>query len=273
MTGSPPFIISLLTDFGDRDEYVGVMKGAILGRAPHAVIVDLCHHIVPHDIRQASAMVLAAYPHFPAGTLHVMVVDPGVGGQRGIVFAQAPTCGFLCPDNGLLTGLIQQGILHAAWRVTNRALFAHAVSATFHGRDIMAPVAGFLAAGNAPDELGPRQAIGELVCLDDLPARLEQDGSLRGTVVAVDHFGNVVTNIRRDLLTSTGEDDLKQTLMIEIGAQWAIPLVSAYSAVPPGELLATLGSRNTLEIAVNQGNAGMLLGVGPGSPIRVSYQI
>lgn len=246
------------------------MKGAILSRAPHAVIVDLCHYIVPHDIRQAAAMMVASYPYFPEGALHVMVVDPDVGGKRGIVFAQAPTCGFLCPDNGLLTGVIKQGILHTAWRVTNRALFAQAVSATFHGRDIMAPVAGFLASGNCPEKLGPRQALGDLVCLDDPPARLERDGSLRGTVVAVDRFGNVVTNIGRDLLTSFGEGDLKQTLMIE--THWAMPLVSSYSAVPTGELLATMGSRNTLEIAVNKGNAGMVLGVVPGSQIRVSYQ-
>ena len=270
--GSPPFIISLLTDFGDRDEYVGVMKGVILSRAPHAVIIDLCHHIVPHDIRQAAAMMTAAYPYFPEGTLHVMVVDPGVGSERGIVYAQAPTCAFLCPDNGLLTELSAQGILHTAWRVTNRALFSHAVRATFHGRDIMAPVAGFLASGNRPETLGPRQAIGDLVCLDDPPVRLEQDGSLRGTVVAVDRFGNVVTNIGLDLLTSSWEGDLKQLLMVEIETHWAIPLVSSYSAVPTGGLLATIGSRNTLEIAVNQGNAGVILGAVPGTRIRVSRQ-
>jgi S-adenosylmethionine hydrolase len=270
--GSPPSIISLLTDFGDRDEYVGVMKGVILSRAPHAVLVDLCHYIAPHDIRQAAAMIAAAYQYFPEGALHVMVVDPGVGGERNLIFAQASTCGFLCPDNGLLTELIAQGILHKAWRVTNRALFSHAVSATFHGRDIMAPVAGFLASGNRPEKLGPRQAIGDLVCLDDPPARLERDGSLRGTVVTVDRFGNVVTNIGRDLLTSSWEGDLKQTLMIEIAPHQTIPLVSSYSAVPIGGFLATIGSRNTLEIAVNQGNAGMILGVVPGTQIRVSPQ-
>jgi len=270
--GPAPAIISLLTDFGDRDEYVGVMKGAILRRAPHAVIVDLCHHIAPHDIRQAATMIVAAYPHFPEGTLHVMVVDPGVGGQRAIVYAQAATCGFLCPDNGLLTGLIAQGQLHSVWRVTHRAFFSQAVSATFHGRDIMAPVAGFLVSGNRPEMLGPRQAVGDLVCLDGLSARLEGDGHLLGTVDAVDRFGNVVTNIGRDLLTSSWEGDLKQSLMIESETQWVMPLVASYSAVPTGGLLATIGSRNTLEIAVNQGNAGMLLGVVPGSQLRVSFQ-
>jgi S-adenosyl-L-methionine hydrolase (adenosine-forming) len=270
--GSPPFTISLLTDFGDQDEYVGVMKGVILSRAPHAVIVDLCHQIVPHDIRQATALIAASYHYFPEGALHVMVVDPGVGGTRGIVFAQASTCGFLCPDNGLLTGMIAQGILHKAWRVTNRDLFSPTVSETFHGRDIIAPVAGFLASGNRPETLGPRQPIGDLLCLEGSPARLEQDGSLWGTVVTVDRFGNVVTNIGRDLLTSSWEGDLKQSLMIAIASHQTIPLVSSYSAVPIGGLLATIGSRNTLEIAVNQGNAGMILGVVPGAQIRISRQ-
>jgi len=267
---APPAIISLLTDFGDRDEYVGVMKGVLLRHAPHAVLVDLCHHIMPHDIGQAAAMIAAAYRFFPEGTLHVMVVDPGVGGQRDIVFAQAQSCGFLCPDNGLLSGLIAQNVLHTAWRVTNPALFAPTISATFNGRDIMAPVAGFLASGGDPEKIGPRKAIEDLACQAFPAARQEADGTLWGTVVAVDRFGNVVTNIGRGLLTSVREDDLKQVSMIKIGNRPAIPLVAAYSAVPVGELLATIGSRDTLEIAVNQGHAGMVLGVVSGVPIHVS---
>jgi S-adenosyl-L-methionine hydrolase (adenosine-forming) len=267
---SPPAIISLLTDFGDRDEYVGVMKGGVLSHAPHAVLVDLCHHILPHDIGQAAFMIAAAYRFFPEGTLHVMVVDPGVGGQRDIVFAQAQTCGFLCPDNGLLSRLIAQDILHTAWRVTNRDLFSSTISATFNGRDIMAPVAGFLASGGHPEELGPRKAIADLVCLDIPSVRQEADGCLWGTVVAVDRFGNVVTNIGRDLLTSAWEDDLTQILTVKIGNHPAIPLVASYSAVPAGGLLATIGSRDTLEIAVNQGHAGMVLGIVSGTPIHVS---
>lgn len=266
----PPATISLLTDFGDRDEYVGVMKGVILSHAPHAVLVDLCHHIMPHAIDQAAAMIAAAYRFFPEGTLHVMVVDPGVGGQRDIVFAQAPSCGFLCPDNGLLSGLIAQNILHRAWRVTNRELFAPAISATFHGRDIMAPAAGFLASGGDPEKLGPRKAIENLACSALPAAQPEADGSLWGTVVTIDRFGNVVTNIGRGLLTSAWEDDLNQVSMIKIGNRPAIPLVASYSAVSAGELLATIGSRDTLEIAVNQGHAGRVLGVVSGTPIHVS---
>jgi hypothetical protein len=130
----PSPIIALLTDFGDRDEYVGVMKGVILSRAPGACIVDLCHHIVPHDIRQAAAMIDASFGYFPDHALFVMVVDPGVGGERSIVLATAGARSFVCPDNGLLTGLIRRGILDTARRITNQALFGDAVSPTFHGR-------------------------------------------------------------------------------------------------------------------------------------------
>lgn len=269
MMASTPPIIALLTDFGDKDEYVGVMKGVILCRAPHAVMVDLCHHVAPHDIRQAAAMIAAVFRYFPGNTLFVLVVDPGVGGERDIVWAQAGGRAFVCPDNGLLSVLITHGVLEAARRVTNQALFPQPVSHTFHGRDIMAPVAGFLASGGLPAQLGPEQPIGDLVCLGDPPAYLEIDGSLRGTVVAVDHFGNVITDIGVDLLTTAWEGDLNHDLIIEVGTRRSMPLVSSYSALPPGGLLATIGSRNTLEIAVHMGNAGAALGVAPGIPVVV----
>ena len=268
MTDANVSIVSLLTDFGDRDEYVGVMKGVILSRAPQAVIIDVCHHILRHDIRQAAAMLAAVFPYFPTGTLHVVVVDPGVGSERDIVLARARKCDCLCPDNGLLTELIRQGVFQTAWRVTNQALFADEVSATFHGRDIMAPVAGFLASGGVPAKLGPERAIAELVCLDLPLSRSDGQGGFQGTVVTVDRFGNIITNIGRDLLTSAGEDDLKQILIGETGAVHPIPLVSSYGAVPAGQLLATIGSRGTLEIAVNQGRAADRLGATPGALVR-----
>jgi S-adenosylmethionine hydrolase len=269
MMRSVPSIIALLTDFGDQDEYVGVMKGTILCRAPRAVLVDICHQIAPHDIRQASAMIAATFRYFPGNTLFLAVVDPGVGSARGIVFARSRSGGFLCPDNGLLTGLIAQGVLETVHCVTNRDLFANAVGNTFHGRDIMAPVAGFLASGGQPTELGPEQPVGDLVRLEDLPARLEAGGSVCGTIVAVDRFGNGITDIGIDLLTSAWENDLNDALIIETGRPWCMPLVSSYSAQPPGYLLAIIGSRNTLEIAVNMGNAGSVLGITPGTPVRV----
>ena len=265
-------VISLLTDFGDRDEYVGVLKGVILSRAPQAVIVDICHHIRPHDIRQAAAMLTAVFPYFPMGTLHVVVVDPGVGSDRDIVLARAQKCDFLCPDNGLLTELITQGVLDAAWRVINQALFADAVSTTFHGRDIFAPVAGFLASGGTPEKLGSVKAIDELVCLEVASARCDRQGCLQGVAVTIDRFGNIITNIGRDLLTSFCEGDLNQFLAIEAGVVYSMPLVASYSAAPAGQILATIGSRGTLEIAVNQGNAAEKLGIVPGAWIRVARE-
>ena len=268
-----PAFITLLTDFGDRDEYVGVMKGGILRHAPHAVLIDLCHHIPPHDIRQAAAMITAAYRYFPEGTLHVMVVDPGVGSDRRIVVAQALSHRFLCPDNGLLSGLIAKGVLQSAWQVSNPAFMADEVSTTFHGRDIIAPAAGYLVSGVPFEKFGKRLKIGELVCHDDVTARREPDGSLRGTVVAIDRFGNVVTDIGRELLTSFHEGDLKQSLVIDIVGSQALPLVSSYSDIPAGDLLALIGSRQTLEIAINQGSAARLLGIRPGTPLHVTRQV
>jgi S-adenosylmethionine hydrolase len=270
MAGSRQPIISLLTDFGDHDEYVGVLKAAILCRAPQATIVDLCHQIKPHDIRQAASMIAAAFEYFPEDTLHVMVVDPGVGGKRDIVYAQAHTCGFLCPDNGLLSELLAREAILRAWRVINTSLYSDVVSATFHGRDIIAPVAGFLSSGGPPEQLGPRKAVHEILSLGDPLAYVDHEGCLVGTVVAIDRFGNMITDIGRGLLTSAWEGDLNQILVVEGEKRHAMPLVGSYSARPAGELLATVGSRNTLEIAVNQGSAGRQLGIAVGATIRVS---
>lgn len=266
---SPQPIIALLTDFGDQDEYVGVMKGIILSRAPQASVVDICHQIEPQDIRQAAAMIDAAFGFFPAHTLFVMVVDPGVGGDRGIVLARAGKRRWLCPNNGLLTGLIHRGLLETAREVTNQTLFLERVSNTFHGRDIMAPVAGYLAAGGQAALLGPELAIEALVRLEDTAARQEADGSLSGRIVSVDRFGNLITDIGRNLLTSICEGDLNRILTIEVGSPWRLPLVASYCAASPGQLLATIGSRETLEIAINTGNAAQKLGWRRGTVLRI----
>ena len=263
-------IITLLTDFGDRDEYVGVMKGVILGKAPNALIVDLCHHIEPHNIRQAAAMAAGAYRYFPRGSLHVMVVDPGVGSHRDIVWAQTRTHAFLCPDNGLLTDLITGDLLHTVRVLTNRDLYLDTVGATFHGRDILAPVAAYLASGGQADQLGPLKPISDLVCLKDLPGRQGAGGDVHGTVISVDRFGNVLTDIGPDLLTSLREGGLKCLSVAVADNRWEIPLVSTYSDMRPGRLIALFSSRNTLEFAINQGAAAALLDIVPGTTIRIS---
>jgi S-adenosylmethionine hydrolase len=272
LMNAPPPIVALLTDFGEQDEYVGVLKGVILSRAPQAVVVDICHRIAPQDIRQAAAMINAAFAFFPAHTLYLMVVDPGVGGERRIVLAQAGQRRFLCPDNGLLSGLIHRGLLDSVRQVANQALFLKRVGSTFHGRDIMAPVAGYLAAGGQPAMLGPELAINALLRLEEPAAHREANGRLWGRVVSVDRFGNLITDIDRKLLTSLCEGDLNYILIIEAGSQWRLPLVASYGAVPPGQLLATIGSRETLEIAINMGNAAQALGLTPGTALQVRRQ-
>ncbi len=264
------FIISPLTDFGDQDEYVGVMKGVILSRAPNAVIVDLCHHIAPHDIRQAAAMAASAYRYFPEGTLHVMVVDPGVGSPRDIIWAQTRTQAFLCPDNGLLTEFVAKDLLQDARVVTNRDLFLEQTGTTFHGRDILAPVAGFLASGGRAKQLGPSRPIAELVRLADVAAGMGSGGGVFGTVVSVDRFGNVLTNIGPDLLTSRREGGLKSLSVTVAENRLEIPLVNTYSDMPPGHLVALFSSRNTLEFAINQGDAATWLDVAPGASISIA---
>ncbi len=254
-SGESMAVISLTTDFGDQDEYVGVMKGVIMAAAPGCRIIDLCHRIEPQNVAQAAFMIEAAYRYFPSHTLHVLVVDPGVGGRRRILYAEADGHRFLCPDNGLLARIDQTAGLKQIRQVTNRALFGPSVSRTFHGRDILGPVTGFLAQGNDPAELGSRLQATELIGLQGWQPRCGADGRLHGRIVAADRFGNLITNIGADLLAPILADNPKVLLRIEIGRQLTAHLHDAYEEALPGTALAIIGSRQTLEIAVNQGSA------------------
>ena len=248
-------VISLMTDFGQQDEYVGVMKGVILAAAPDARIVDLCHGIEPQNVVQAAYMIEAAFRHFPPGTLHLLVVDPGVGGKRRIIFTESGDHRFLCPDNGLLTRIEQTAGLGPIREVANRRLFSPRISATFHGRDILAPAAAFIARGGDPARLGDEIDAAAIVRLTRGMPRIGEDGRLRGQIVSIDRFGNLVTNIDRDLLEGLLRDNPKQLFQIDIDGQLTTHLHDAYEEASPGETLAIIGSRETLEIAVNQGSA------------------
>ncbi|MDJ0874751.1 MAG: SAM-dependent chlorinase/fluorinase [Desulfobacterales bacterium] len=248
-------VISLTTDFGLQDEYVGVMKGVILAAAPASRIVDLCHGIEPHNVVQAAFMIEAAFRHFPPESLHLLVVDPGVGGKRRILFAEAGGHRFICPDNGLLTRIAQTAGLGPIREVANRRLFSPRISATFHGRDIMAPAAAFVARGGDPAQLGDEISGDAIVRLKTGVPQMGADGRLRGLVVSIDRFGNLITNIGRDLLDRWLRDNPKQLFQIDIGGQLTTHLHDAYEEALPGQTLAILGSRQTLEIAVNQGSA------------------
>jgi S-adenosylmethionine hydrolase len=261
-------VISLLTDFGTRDEYVGVIKGVILARNPQAVVVDISHAVAPQDVLGAAHMLKAAYPYFPHATVHVVVVDPGVGGRRAIV-ALALEDGplFLAPDNGVLTPILLDARPQEVVRVENPAFFLDRISRTFHGRDIFAPVAAAIASGVPLRRLGPPMAPGDLVRIDLLAARRDGANAVSGIIVGVDRFGNLITNIDAALLAAAPHPHVQ----VRIGAHRIQGLAATYEAAAPQRALALIGSRGTLEIAINCGNAAETLSVGTGATVRVDW--
>lgn len=261
-------VISLLTDFGTQDEYVGVIKGVILARNPTAVVVDISHAVPPQDLPAAAVMLKAAYPYFPQTAVHVVVVDPGVGGRRSIV-ALALKDGpiFLAPDNGVLTPILMDARPKEVVRVENPAFFLDRVSRTFHGRDIFAPVAAAIAGGVPLGRLGAPMAPADLVRIDLAAARHDQANAVSGTIVGVDRFGNLVTNIDTALL----DPATHPYLQVRIGAHRIQGLGTTYEAAAPQRAVALIGSRGTLEIAVNRGNAAETLSVGKGAAVRVDW--
>ena len=248
-----PFV-ALLTDFGHSDHFVGVMKAVILSRCPWARIIDLCHGVAPQDVRGAAFRLMSSAPYFHDGTLFVCVVDPGVGSKRPILWARGGRHTFLAPDNGLLSWV---GPLNEVRRVQDDALFLKPVSRTFHGRDIFAPVAGALAAGAAPARLGPRTK--PRVRLR-WPAPRRAGASWRGEVVAIDGFGNAVTNLE--------PGHVKGRRAVEAAGR-LFPLSSCYADAPAGRPLAVPGSAGFIELSLCGGNLFRSLRVLVGDTIHV----
>jgi S-adenosylmethionine hydrolase len=252
-------IITLTTDFGTADHYVGAMKGVILGRAPSATVVDITHEIPPQDVRRAALVLANVVGCFSPGTVHVTVVDPGVGSTRRILAAEYERQVVLAPDNGLLTPLVQGGDVRLR-SVTASRYFRTPVSQTFHGRDVFAPVAAHLAMGLPPAELGPM--VDDPVTLPWPEPRIES-GRILGEVLYVDRFGNLVTNIRGSAVRALGPASA------HIGAHLA-PVVSTYADASAGSPIALIGSSDVLEISVVMGHAARALGVGVGAAVTLS---
>lgn len=259
-------VITLITDFGLQDEFVGVMHGVILGIAPSARIVDLCHVIPPGDRQRAAYRVAWAFRYFPRGTIHVVVVDPGVGTSRRLLCATAHGHRFVGPDNGVLTLVLQRtrAVVHA---VREPRYWLPAVSPTFHGRDILAPVAAHLARGVIPRRLGP--ATRRWVELP-LPGVRRQGRGWRATVVDIDHFGNLVTNLEIQALGASGRGLGSVTVRVRRRVLQGIQ--RTYQAVRPGELAAVVGSRGTIEIAARDGHAAHHLAARVGDPVMVEHR-
>ena len=258
-------IIALLTDFGTTDPYVAAMKGAALSVNPDAQLIDISHHIAPQDVAEAGYVLAASWAYYPAGTVFAAVVDPGVGSGRRILAAEVDGRVLLAPDNGLLTMVLDVSPPTRLVAVTNEAYFRQPVSATFHGRDIFAPVAAHLTLGVPLDDLGPVADGYER--LEAAAARLSRL-AIDGEVVHVDRFGNLVTSIPAADLGGW-EDRLR----IHLSADRHLDrLCRTYADVPPGEPLALIGSADLLEISVNGGSAAHLLGLDRRAPIAVELR-
>ncbi len=256
-------IITLLTDFGLRDPYVGIMKGVIAGIAPAARMIDLTHEIPPQDIRAAGFSLLTAFPYFPSGTVHLAVVDPGVGTPRRAVAVELEEAILVGPDNGIFTALLQARAVKRAVSLTRRKYWlTRNPGFTFHGRDILAPVAAHLASGGALSHVGTPIDPSTLVRLGLFPWT-RTAGGVSGCIQYVDTFGNLVTNIPGRLVEG-------KAWQLEAAGR-KIPGSRTYAEVAPGDLLALVGSHGFIEIAVNRGDAQTLLSLGIDDPVEMFF--
>jgi S-adenosylmethionine hydrolase len=260
-TGEAPVpVITLTTDFGQRDPYVAELKAAILGITRAVHIVDVTHEVERHDVVEGALALEAAAPHFPAGTVHLAVVDPGVGtARRGLAVATSGAV-FVGPDNGLFTPFLEPGTWEAV-ELAAEEFRRPRVSRTFHGRDVFAPAAAHLARGLSLDRLGPR--VTDPVRLT-WPEVREVSGTIAGAVVHVDRFGNLVTSIHAAAIETLGAD-----VSVRIAGR-TVPLVGTYGDLAPGGVGAVVGSSNRLEIAVREGSAAVRLRARRGTPVLVS---
>ncbi len=260
-------IITLLTDFGLNDPYVGIMKGVILSINPAAKIIDISHHVKPGSLYQASGILQETFPFFPKGTIHVVVIDPGVGSDRRPILLKTKKYFFLGPDNGVLWPTIkihhQAEVIH----LTETKYFLSKISDTFHGRDIFAPVAAHLSLGIDPRKIG--SIIGDPMPLH-LPKPEQKGDLLSGQVMRIDRFGNLITNIhRKDMEQFLGPDPPAT----KVGELIIKGLHNTYSEVKTGEILVLIGSSDYLEIAVNQGRACDCIGINPEDIIGTKVEL
>ena len=249
--------VALLSDFGTNDPFVGLMKGVLLSRAPNLTLIDITHQVPPQDVQTAAFYLMTAIPYMPKGTLFMTVVDPTVGTGRGIVWAKTENYQFIAPDNGLVSWVEQKEPIVEARFISNSSLFMESISSTFHGRDIMAPVAAAIAKGLPEKKIGP--VFGEYRRLP-FPKPVRAGNRVTGQVIAIDHFGNVVTNIRRDLLSARG--------VYSVAGRMLKDLKLTYASVPEGEALAVIGSFGFLEFSVRNGNFARTFDVKIGAPVE-----
>jgi len=257
-----PRIITLTTDFGTDDPFVGIMKGVLLSIAPTVDLVDLTHQIEPQNVVQAAQVLSAATPYFPKKTIHLVVVDPGVGGHRRPLALKAGSQIFVGPDNGVFTSVMESKT--RCYELTQKKYFLKSISATFHGRDVFAPVAAWIARGTPLTSLGRK--VPDPTTLN-LPQPRFFDGSLSGEVIYQDQFGNLTSNISASLLNQHFGKNPK--LVIKIGGKRIFGLADHYSQIKLEGLGAIINSWDALEIFCREDDAAQRLNKGPGDRILV----
>ena len=257
-------IITLTTDFGISDHFVGTMKGVILGICPEAKIIDISHDVTPFEVGQAAFLVAQAYRFFPPKTVHVAIVDPGVGTARRPILVEAAGQYFIGPDNGVLT-MAYSDVPHKARHITADKYFLKPTSRTFHGRDVFAPVAAHIASGVRPASFG-KIIDNHLKTAFDKPQRTAKR-VWTGTVLHVDRFGNLITNFHASQFTLH-----TRAFEFAVGTRRIPGLTATYAEAAPGEVVLIEGSSGYYEVSANQASAAKLLGCGAGAPCELTVR-
>lgn len=261
-------IVTLTTDFGLSDYYVGVMKGVILNVNPEVDLVDICHDIRAYDVLEAAFAIAQAYRYFPPRTIHAVVVDPGVGSGRRALLVSADGHYFIAPDNGVLSLIFARDEDVLVRHITASHYFLDPVSHTFHGRDVFAPVAGWLSRHVEPEKFG--DPITDFVRFTPPQAKRVNERLLKGVVLRVDRFGTLMTNLTPDVVPELFIEP-PPPFKIIVGKSEITRLMLSYSQGAPGEVFAVLGSSGYLEIAANRGSASQALGAGKGAEVGVVF--
>jgi S-adenosylmethionine hydrolase len=255
-----PAILTLTTDFGMGGPYVAALKGVVLDLAPGVQLVDVCHTISPQNILEGGFVLASIIDAFPRGTVHLAVVDPGVGTERRLIAVAVADQWLVLPDNGLITGVVRAREPTGTWEITNPELRRSVVSATFHGRDILAPAAAHLLRGGDPAELGPPRA--RFITLRNFEPNADEHGFV-GEVIFRDAFGNLITNVNADHLGDSPRDAWE----IELAGARIDGILRTYADRPAGTMIALIGSSGWVEIAVVNGDAARQLTAGAGTTV------
>jgi S-adenosylmethionine hydrolase len=259
-------IISLTTDFGLKDPYVAEMKAVLLSICPDARIVDISHEVSKFDVRMGAFVLACAVPYFPNGTIHVAVVDPNVGTRRRPLLIQTKNAFYVGPDNGLLVLAANAQAIEHIHQITNPKLMLPETSNTFHGRDVFAPAAAYLANGASPEEFGPKI---KKIATPSFVEVLKKENTLVGEVLYIDSFGNIITNLKERELEAMG---IKEAVNMKLeNTRLKLKLCKTYAEVKKQKLLALIGSHNFLEISINQGNAAKRFKVKNGDKVTLYH--